>query len=192
MKIRFPALSEKCHFQSYKISSRKVNAHAYISAGFLAKTEPGTFMLLDKPNLVFTGVSGDFIRAVETEKLLENQDLSDQAVLDSALKSLSSEITPDPDPRSSDPAFRVGLVQALFYRLLIFNIVLNFCLINFIFIAKFVYFRFVLNFLGDKVPSNLRSGVQPLQRGVSHGVQEFETDPSLYPINKPVQKLEVS
>ena len=192
MKIRFPALSEKCHFQSYKISSRKVNAHAYISAGFLAKTEPGTFMLLDKPKLVFTGVSGDFIRAVETEKLLENQDLSDQAVLDSALKSLSSEITPDPDPRSSDPAFRVGLVQALFYRLLIFNIVLNFCLFNFIFIAKFVYFRFVLNFLGDKVPSNLRSGVQPLQRGVSHGVQEFETDPSLYPINKPVQKLEVS
>ena len=63
-----------------------------------------------------SGVSGEFIRAVETEKLLENQDLTDQAVLDSALKSLGSELTPDSDPRSADPSFRIGLVQALFYR----------------------------------------------------------------------------
>ena len=61
--------------------------------------------------------------------------------------------------------FRVHLVQALFYR-------------------------FILSALGDSVPAELQSGAKGISRGISSGVQSYETDPDLYPVNQPVEKYE--
>ncbi len=40
------------------------------------------------------------------------------------------------------------------------------------------------------MPSELRSGAHGILRGVSSGLQTYETDQSLYPVNKPVEKYE--
>ena len=44
--------------------------------------------------------------------------------------------------------------------------------------------------LGDSIPAELRSGASGVLRNISSGIQNYETDPSLYPINKPVEKYE--
>ena len=44
--------------------------------------------------------------------------------------------------------------------------------------------------LGDSISAELRSGASGLLRNISSGIQNYETDPSLYPINKPVEKYE--
>ena len=40
------------------------------------------------------------------------------------------------------------------------------------------------------MPNELQSGSHGLIREVSSGVQMYDTDPSLYPVNKPVEKYE--
>lgn len=52
------------------------------------------------------------------------------------------------------------------------------------------YFQFILSILGDNVSPELRSGASGIVRNVSSGMQHYETDPSLYPVNKPVEKYE--
>ena len=52
------------------------------------------------------------------------------------------------------------------------------------------HFQFILSILGDNVSSELRSGASGIVRNVSSGMQHYETDPSLYPVNKPVEKYE--
>ena len=48
----------------------------------------------------------------------------------------------------------------------------------------------VAGILGDSISAELRSGASGLLRNISSGIQNYETDPSLYPINKPVEKYE--
>ena len=44
--------------------------------------------------------------------------------------------------------------------------------------------------LGSSVPAELQSGAQGIIREISGGKQTYETDSSLFPINKPVEKYE--
>lgn len=44
--------------------------------------------------------------------------------------------------------------------------------------------------IGDKADRTLRSGGSVIHRGVSRGTQDYSTDPSLYPLNQPIGKLE--
>ena len=44
--------------------------------------------------------------------------------------------------------------------------------------------------MGDSVPAEFRSGAAGIIRDISSGMQHYETDPSLFPINKPVEKYE--
>ena len=44
--------------------------------------------------------------------------------------------------------------------------------------------------MGDRAPAAARSGGADLNRGVSSGEQNYETDPSLYPVNQPIPKVE--
>ncbi len=53
----------------------------------------------------------------------------------------------------------------------------------------FMHVQFALS-VGDDVPDSARSGAIPLARGPSSGTQEYKTDPSLYPMNEPLPKLE--
>ena len=44
--------------------------------------------------------------------------------------------------------------------------------------------------LGDKCTEDVRSGAYELDRGVTSGQQDFETDEAQWPISKPVEKYE--
>ena len=48
----------------------------------------------------------------------------------------------------------------------------------------------ILYTLGDRVPVHLRSGGDDLTRSMLKGTQEFDTDQTLWPVNKAVPKLE--
>ena len=50
--------------------------------------------------------------------------------------------------------------------------------------------QFVLAALGPSVPAELQSGAHGIIRDISSGSQNYETDSSLFPINKPVEKYE--
>jgi hypothetical protein len=51
-------------------------------------------------------------------------------------------------------------------------------------------FQYVLGLSPPNLPVNLVSGGKILERPVSTGKQDFETDKSVWPLNKPVPKLE--
>jgi hypothetical protein len=48
----------------------------------------------------------------------------------------------------------------------------------------------VLALLGDSVSDAVKSGAHGIVREISSGVQTYETDPSLYPVNQPIGKYE--
>ena len=48
----------------------------------------------------------------------------------------------------------------------------------------------ILYTLGDRVPVRLRSGGDDLTRSNLKGSQEYDTDKTLWPVNKAVPKLE--
>ena len=111
---------ESFSIRSYKITPRSQNAHAYVNAACLVKLDPTSFTVLEKPSLVFGGISASFVRAAGTEVLLDGQVLNDQATLDMALVALDSEVVPDEaDPLLASAAYRKHLTQALFYKVCI-------------------------------------------------------------------------
>lgn len=86
-----------------------------MNAACLVKVDD-SFTVLERPTLVFGGISGSFIRASGTEAILEGQSLNDQATLDAAVAVLDSEVVPEEDPILSSVEYRKYLVQALFYK----------------------------------------------------------------------------
>ena len=60
----------------------------------------------------------------------------------------------------------------------------------FLFRNLIFFFQFVLAALGSSVPAELQSGAHGIVRDISSGSQNYETDSSLFPINKPVEKYE--
>jgi xanthine dehydrogenase/oxidase len=57
-------------------------------------------------------------------------------------------------------------------------------------LCKALFYKFVLFSAGSLVLPKLRSGAEEIKREVSKGQQNYDTDPDLYPINKPIRKLE--
>ena len=58
------------------------------------------------------------------------------------------------------------------------------------FIWKLFVFKFFLHVLGDDASPMVRSGAINLDRGLSHGQQSYDTDESLWPVSKPIEKVE--
>lgn len=163
--IEFPGLEENHIFRTFKIASRSQNAHTYVSGAFLAKVNSQTLVIEEQPTIVFAGISSSFLHASETEALMKGMNVNDQTNLNKIMSSLHKEIIPDDNPVNTSPEYRRQLAQALVYK-------------------------FVLSILGDQARPELRSGSTQVIRGVSRGGQHYETNPELYPINKPIQKLE--
>lgn len=44
--------------------------------------------------------------------------------------------------------------------------------------------------LGDKIPKRIASGALDLQRGISSGKQDYDTNEKDFPVNKPTIKVE--
>ncbi|XP_075216126.1 xanthine dehydrogenase-like [Lycorma delicatula] len=166
-QIILPALNSSSYrFKSYKIMPRAQNAHAYVNAAFLVRVDPNDkYKVLDTPTIVFGSITPNFVHAERTETFLQGKRLLDEKVVQGALSTLSSELNPIYVPPDASAEYRKGLAISLFYK-------------------------FILSLSPENISSKNRSGGSLLVRPLSSGMQDFETHKDLWPLNKPVPKLE--
>lgn len=145
---------------------RSQNAHAYVNAGFRFEIDTNTKTVLSPPTIVFGGISESFVHAVETEQYLTGKNLNDQTVILNAFQILNKEILPDNNPVLAAPEYRKSLAISLFYKYILY---LN------------------QNNINPRFKSAIDSVID--NRSLSNGSQSFPTDPSLYPVSKPIPKL---
>ncbi|KAH9518829.1 hypothetical protein Btru_006359 [Bulinus truncatus] len=140
-------------------------SQGYVSAGFMVDVDTTkNFLIQSKPSIVIQGINSQMIHAVQTEAYLLNKQLADPTVLKNALALLSSELIPETKPNWSSATFRKSLALGLFYK-------------------------FVLGVCDAKVNPRFVSGGTLLQRTPIVGTQDYGTDPSEYPVSKPMPKI---
>ncbi|XP_023247177.1 xanthine dehydrogenase-like [Copidosoma floridanum] len=162
--IVLPALSSDYVYKTYKIMPRAQNAHAIVNAGFLFKLDDGG-KVLKRPNIIFGGIRPEFLHAVKTEEFLEEKCIFDIRALKQALHILDSELNPDHVLPDYKPEFRKLLALCLFYK-------------------------FILSVNPSKIEEKLRSGGTLLERALSSGKQDYETNSKKWPVNQPLPKME--
>ncbi|XP_073980913.1 xanthine dehydrogenase-like isoform X2 [Rhodnius prolixus] len=167
VKVILPVLDNNAYItRSYKIMPRAQNAHAYVNAAFMVKVnKKNSYTVVEKPTVLFGGINPKFIHATNTEDFLKGKKILDIESLKGALKTLDAEIKPDHILPDATPEFRHGLALSLFYK-------------------------FVLSIAPEAVSKQIKSGGSLLQRPVSSGSQDFDTDRNLWPLNKPIPKIE--
>ncbi|KAL0109816.1 hypothetical protein PUN28_013467 [Cardiocondyla obscurior] len=162
--VVLPPLPDEYEFRSYKIMPRAQNAHAFVNAGFLFKLD-GSAKVLEKPNIIYGGINKSFFHAVNTELMLVGKSILNNQVLKSALETLHNELQPDHVLPDYSPEFRRTLAEGLFYK-------------------------FVLSIKPEKLNNRLYSGAFILERGLSSGKQSYDTNKTLWPVNKPTTKYD--
>lgn len=152
--------------KTYKTSLRSQNSHAYVNAGFKFDVDPSSLIVQSIPTIVFGGINDQFIHASNTEKFLLGRNLNDQNVLQNALIMLFNEVVPDADPVLADPEYRRMLACSLFYKYILF-------------VNK--------NNLGPRLVSAIDNIID--SRQISSGIETYSDNPSIYPVTKPMSKL---
>ncbi|XP_061182872.1 xanthine dehydrogenase-like [Saccostrea echinata] len=155
------------HIRIYKVNKRTQSAHSDVNAGMnFGVDATQNFLIKSKPTIVFGGISKNFVHATKTEEYLVGKALGDQNTLKGALTMLSQELIPDDSDQNLTSAdFRKNVAMALFYR-------------------------FVLDVLGNRASSQFRSGSTPLTRPLSSGRQTYDTKPLEWPLTEPMTKVE--
>ncbi|XP_044766834.1 xanthine dehydrogenase/oxidase-like [Coccinella septempunctata] len=162
--VQIPSLSSEYKYETYKIMPRAQNAHALVNAGFLFKLDSNN--KVESATIVIGNINPEFIHATKTEAFLTGKELFNNETLQGAFKTLEEELKPDfvlPEP---EPEFRKQLSIALF-------------------------FKAVLKIApeGKLSPRNKTAG-EKMVRPISSGVQDYETNESLYPLTKAIPKIE--
>ncbi|CAG5117383.1 unnamed protein product [Candidula unifasciata] len=151
--------------RTYKTSSRLQASQAFINAGFNFNLDANNnFLVKSRPSIVLQGINSALTHAVQTEAFLVNKALGDPAVLQGALSTLSSELTPDTFPLWTDPSYRRSLAISLFYK-------------------------FVLDVCQSKADARYASGGQGLVRTPMVGTQDYDTDQTKWPLTEPMKKI---
>ncbi|KAF2895406.1 hypothetical protein ILUMI_10770 [Ignelater luminosus] len=162
--IILPKLDDSFKYGSYKIMQRTQNAYAMVNAGILLKLDCNH--TVQSARIVYGGINPSFHHATKAEQYLIGKQIFDDGTLQGAFQALDEDIHPDnvlPDP---SPKFRKTLAISLFYK-------------------------FVLSIApNDKVSPRNKSGGSLLSRPISTGVQDFQTNESLYPLTQAIPKLE--
>lgn len=153
-------------YRCYKLGKRYQNSAAYVNAGLLFHIDPNTFRVLDRPRICFGGIGARLVHAEATEAFLDGKNLSGQT-LKEALSILQTELASklDPRPAFGSEAYRLALAEAYLYR-------------------------FFLAVKGPFINRRLQSGGEEIARGSNKGIQVFDTDKRVWPLNQPVPKLE--
>lgn len=128
--------------------------------------DPNTNTVTSVPNIVFGGLSKTFIHAKQTETFMNGKVLNNLSMLSQAFQILSNELVIDDDPVLASVDYRRSLALSLFYK-------------------------FILYINDKNVGARYKSAKDSIidLRPISSGQQSFPTDPSLYPVSKPIQKL---
>ncbi|XP_028167400.1 xanthine dehydrogenase-like [Ostrinia furnacalis] len=167
LNVLLPPLNKEYRVKTYKIMPRAQNAHAIVNAGFLYRIRPSD-NILRQCRIVYSGLQSPYTRATLTEKYLFGKKIFTNETLQAALNILSHELVAVENPPEPSPAYRKQLALGLFYKSL-----LALCPES------------ILNPL-------YKSGATKIHetRPVSDGRQIFDTNPSLWPLTKPLQKVE--
>ena len=160
-----PYDAKKTVVKTYKIMPRSQSAHAYVNAGFRFDIDPNTF-IVSASSMVFGGLSPYFIHATDTEQYLSGKALNDQNVLNRAFQILFNELFTDNNPANASPTYLKSLALSLFYK-------------------------YVLYVNRNEISARNLSALESVyeSRGLSSGIQSFPTNPSTYPVSKPMSKL---
>lgn len=162
--IQIPRLSEDYKYETYKIMPRAQNAHALVNAGFCFKLDSNK--KVESATIVIGNINPQFIHATKTEEFLKGKELFNDDTLQGAFKTLEEELKPDfvlPEP---EPEFRKQLSIALFFKAVLKNTP-----------------------EGKLSPRNKSAG-EKMVRPVSSGLQDYETNESLYPLTQAIPKIE--
>lgn len=161
-----PLPKERTFIKTFKVMPRSQNSHAYVNAGFRFTLDPATYRVQQAPTIVFGGINSSFNHAVNTENFLIAKNLNNENHIQLAFQQLDNELKPDNDPVLSSSNYRKSLAISLFYKYLLF--------------------------INDKsLNPKYSNGYYSLidNRDLSSGIQSYPTDPSLYPVSKPMTKL---
>lgn len=166
--MALPSMTADYIVRMYKVAQRAENSHSFVNAGIRMKIDQNNkFMVMEKPCIVFSGISKDFVHAVNTETYLQGKSLADVSVIQGALNALSAELKPDPNIDAVEPS--VG------YRK---NVALGYL------------YTYILEVIGSAAGALYRSGALPLSRPLSSGQQSYDTKPMEWPLTEPLMKLE--
>ncbi|XP_069360142.1 uncharacterized protein [Maniola hyperantus] len=166
LNILLPPLSLENKVVTFKIQARSQNAHALVHAGFLYKIDEKS-MVIDS-RIVYSGLSVTITRAYQTERYLKGKELFTNETLQGALDILQKELVFVNDLLDPPIAYKRQVSLGLFYKGL-----LELCPPH---ILSPVYC----------------SGAIDLKetRPVSKSLQVFETNPSVWPVNEPIPKID--
>jgi len=159
LQIYIPFSVSNQHYQCYKIALRHVMAHSLINASCNLIID-SSFRVTTQPILAFGGLQQKIMRMAKTEKYLVGKTLTSSGTLTNALQILHAEATPDSSYGRDE--YRQSLVTSFFYQ-------------------------FYLSLL-PSVSSELQSAITQYQRPLSGGTETYSTDPSEYPVSKPMPK----
>ncbi|CAG4933315.1 unnamed protein product [Parnassius apollo] len=166
LNVLLPPLSTQCQLVTYKIMPRTENVRAIVHAGFLYKLDNCNKVL--ECRLAFGGLSPNFIRAYKTEKFLVGKFLFRNETLQAGIKILDSELVITRVRPELSIEYRRRLAVGIFYKGLL-------CLCP-------------ANIIGSRYRS--AGTIVHDTRPVSQASQFFETNPSLWPLTKPIPKIE--
>ncbi|XP_018402593.1 PREDICTED: xanthine dehydrogenase-like [Cyphomyrmex costatus] len=162
--VVLPKLTDQYIYRSYKIMPRAQNARAHVNAGFLFKLDTNG-KVLEQPNIIFGGINKNFTHASVTEKFLTSKIIFSSSLLKQALDYLYADVQPDHVLPDYSPEFRRTLAVGLFYK----------C---------------VVSIKPEAVYPFYYSGGTLLQRSLSSGRQFYNTNANVWPVTKPMPKLE--
>ncbi|KAF9416490.1 hypothetical protein HW555_006157 [Spodoptera exigua] len=164
--VMLPPLNDSHRIFTYKIMPRTANAPALVNAGFLYKLTNDN--VVQSVRIVFGGLSPKFIRASSTEQFLIGKKLFTNETLTSALKIMQQELVVEENPPDPSVEYKKEAALGLFYKgLLALSPETN------------------LNTRYKSGATNLHD-----ERPVSRAAQVFDTNTTVWPINKPIQKVE--
>ncbi|XP_013165309.1 PREDICTED: xanthine dehydrogenase/oxidase-like [Papilio xuthus] len=166
-QIKLPPLSHNCEFVSFKIMPRSQNAHAQVHSAFLYELDVD-HETVKSARIVYGGLSGKFIHAVKTETCLIGKKIFTNETLQLALEVLNGELIVEEIRGYLSPEYRKKCALGLLYKGL-------------------------LSLIPEtKLAPRYRSGKRDLRktRPLSSGKQEYDTNPTLWPLNEPRPKLE--
>lgn len=165
-KITLPAYNpSKFFFRSFKIMPRAQNAHAFVNAAFLLEVNDQKNAIVSS-KICFGGIEEHFDHAEKTQKYLLGKDPFSNETVQGALNVLKDELKPDWVLPDATPEYRKKLALSLFYKFMLM-------------IAP-----------GSKSDAKYKSGGVVLKRGVSSGVQVFDTYKENWPLTKNIPKIE--
>lgn len=151
------------------MSPRSQNSHSYISAGFRITIDSSN--VIKSASIVLNGISERFFHATKTENFLMEKNLTDGEVFKKAIETLKEDLESSGIDRVEDP-----LVASSKYRLTV---------------ALSLFYKFFLSIGADKIDKKLEGTSEVLfdWRTVSKGEQTFSSKEELYPLTKPMPKL---